>query len=742
MKTIFTCIMIFLGLIAADAQRVKYKDVYELIKTRKHKEAYPLLKIVLKADTANASANLYLGSFLYHRAKAYDVLKENDAALIDCDSAIFYLSRAKRLINEKEIRKNDDYYTGYADKNKKDTNKVVINRDSILRRVTHDVNHKLKDIAIHRGEIHHIFKLFNKSVSLYDKSATIYKTINVKYSSVKEMCLLSDDALHNDLAAIQHAYDSSHHYFELYQKAIKHYPIHHYNQHLEVENIETFRLDGLSKAEFLSNKPKVWNYSKWSKDIIHALEKDIRYIRAAILRYDEMYNTYSEKLSIGKLPYDSATAVVPDKKLYSLANKYDYNSMALKILDYKQKKLEYEAGQASPYHSAENTTGANFEAKLEFFYNQTKKIAVCDSFLQKLSKINFSKEAPKYSFYVNKRFADVQGLNTYVSREKVFVESQKEASAQKYTNLMYDFYMKYSDTAKYVPFAGYQIALFPGYEFCKTSVKTTVIKEDKKGNVFVAGYINASNGVSNAFVCKMSDNYQVVWFKNIAIKPENKATLGEFITAIEPLDEGCIVGVNSRLSTGIKNFLIKFDKNGTEVFNRKVESGAVARQLIFDEINDNFILVTKGELAFDYTDKEEALTIVCYDNTGMAKWTHKFNLNGSVVEYGKIFEGYLLLCNFTSISTGSSVIQSKAGSYINLTNVFMLKISTSGQVVKYETLASEKPIYALGIAKVSNSNINILGVNSDFLNQWHFLKPMRENDRNVKVINSNVEMLK
>ena len=307
---------------------------------------------------------------------------------------------------------------------------------------------------------------------------------------------------------------------------------------------------------------------------------------------------------------------------------------------------------------------------------------------------------------------------------------------------MYDFYMKYSDTAKYVPFAGYQIALFPGYEFCKTSVKTTVIKEDKKGNVFVAGYINASNGVSNAFVCKMSDNYQVVWFKNIAIKPENKATLGEFITAIEPLDEGCIVGVNSRLSTGIKNFLIKFDKNGTEVFNRKVESGAVARQLIFDEINDNFILVTKGELAFDYTDKEEALTIVCYDNTGMAKWTHKFNLNGSVVEYGKIFEGYLLLCNFTSISTGSSVIQSKAGSYINLTNVFMLKISTSGQVVKYETLASEKPIYALGIAKVSNSNINILGVNSDFLNQWHFLKPMRENDRNVKVINSNVEMLK
>ncbi len=728
--------------ITAVAQRVKYKDAYEKIKAKDYAAAYPLLKIVLKNDTSIASANLHIGTFLYNRAKSYDVLKQNDAAKIDCDSALFFLTRSKRQINEKETKRNDEYYSMFT-RNAKDTLKPITNRDTIFKRVSRDLDAKLKEIPIHKSNIDLIFYTFNKSVDYYAQAAKIYKNLNNRYSNIKELSLMSDLALAADLDKMHINYDSSIHYLETYKKAIKAYPIKGYNQQYEVESIETYRLDGLSKTDFLASKLKLWNYAKWAKEIKTVLDKEIKKLKDGIIKYDELYATTFEEINTKFIGYDSAMAIKADKKLYSLINKYDYNSLALRLLDYKQKRLEFLGSLLSKYNDIENNTGANFEPKAYFFYDLSKRISACDSSLAKFEKINFAKEAPKYSFFINKRFADVAGINAFVNKEKNMLKESTVLYKEKYADVMYNYHTKYSDTTLYVPYANFQIPMFPGYEYCKSTMKTTVLKEDIKGNIFVAGYIYQTNGISNAFVCKISDSRQVLWFKNIAIKPENKATNGEFITAIEPSNEGCIVAVNSRLPGGIKNFLTRFDKNGLELFNRKVESNAVARQMIFDEINDNFILVTKGELAFDFTEKEEPLNIVCFDNTGLAKWNHKFNLQGTVAEYSKVFEGYLLICNFASISTGSNIIQTKAGAGVKNTNVFLLKITTAGQISKFETISSgSNPLYALGSVKINNSNINILGVNSEFSNQWHFLKPMREQDKILTVINSNVEIQK
>jgi len=734
------CLVLLVFTPSVHAQKVRYKDVYEKIKVKDLAGAYPLLKIVLKNDTAIPSANLHIGAYLYYRAKAYDVLKLNDAAKIDCDSALYYLERAKRQINEKELRRNDEYYTKYA-RNAKDTLKPITNRDTIFKRVTKDLEAMLKDIPTHKSNIEHIFFNFNKSVDYYAQAATIYKNVNTKYATIKELSLLSDLALVAELGKMQVTYDSAIYYLESYKKAIKAYPIKGYDQRYEVEPIETYRLDGISKTDFLGAKLRLWNYAQWAKDTKTVLDKEIKKLRDGILKYDQLYTNTFEEINTKFISYDSVMNIKVDKKLYSLINKYDYNSLALRMLDYKQKRVEFLGSLLSKYNDIENSTGANFEPKAQFFYGLSKKIAACDSSLAKFEKINFAKEAVKYGFFVNKRFADVAGINAYVSKEKNMLSESAVLYKEKYIDVMYNYHMKYSDTTLYVPYANFQIPLFPGYEYCKSTMKTTVVKEDIKGDIFVAGYIYQTNGVSNAFVCKISDSRQVIWFKNIALKPENKATAGEFITAIEPSNEGCIVAVNSRLPGGIKNFLIRYDKNGQELFNRKVESNAVARQMIFDEINDNFLLVTKGELAFDFTEKEEPLTIVCFDNLGVAKWNHKFNLKGTVAEYSKVFEGYLLICNFASISTGSNIIQSKAGSGVALSNVFLLKISTAGVISKFEALAADnKPVYALGSVKISNNNINILGVNSQFTNQWHFLKPTREQDRNLNVINSNVEI--
>ena len=108
-------LILLLCVFGAQAQKVKYKTLFPLLEAKNYTEAIPQLKTFL-ADDKNSdhpNANLQMGMWLESRFLAYDIVDDSTALYATGDSAVTYLSKAKLLITEKELKKNDKFYQAF-----------------------------------------------------------------------------------------------------------------------------------------------------------------------------------------------------------------------------------------------------------------------------------------------------------------------------------------------------------------------------------------------------------------------------------------------------------------------------------------------------------------------------------------------------------------------------------------------------------------------------------------------------
>src|SRR4051812_3175276 len=98
---------------AANAQKVKYKDIFGLLSTKQYELAEPFLKKYLKENDDNPNAYLYMGIIFQEKSLKMDVLKQTDLVLKNIDSSVLFLDKAYKIIDEREVRKNKDYYQAY-----------------------------------------------------------------------------------------------------------------------------------------------------------------------------------------------------------------------------------------------------------------------------------------------------------------------------------------------------------------------------------------------------------------------------------------------------------------------------------------------------------------------------------------------------------------------------------------------------------------------------------------------------
>jgi len=109
----FKFLIIFLISVPCWGQKVKYKDIYGLLRAKQYDEAEPVLKQFLSTNDDTPSAYLYMGLILEEKSGRIDILKQTSQAVSTIDSAIFYLSKAYTSITDKEVKKHDEYYEIY-----------------------------------------------------------------------------------------------------------------------------------------------------------------------------------------------------------------------------------------------------------------------------------------------------------------------------------------------------------------------------------------------------------------------------------------------------------------------------------------------------------------------------------------------------------------------------------------------------------------------------------------------------
>ena len=417
-KTRIALVLLFsLVTISSFAQKVKYKDIFALLSTNQFDQAEPFLKTYLKENTDNPNAYLYMGLIYKEKAEKDDVLLSTGKCIQRMDSAILFFDNALKGIDEKELRKNKEYYVNY---NRRDlrTGEFGVK----LSDVQFDLDKKISSLRERIDKVKMVKHYFTTSQSLYKRSFDLFAVIQKSFPGERELYLRADDAMIKNLTDLSHRFDSCTKMFENYKGALGNIEKTPYNQNWSLMEISTFKTDGTTMADFFKDEVKVWDYKKFASKALNTIEKDVKPTQDNLVKYDIEINKLRQKLETDSVSVKNDLTKLIENMLDTQLKKFDPDPLpmdvfALKILDLEYKSTLIENKPVRKSDDVAKLLGA--------VQSEVKYLTKLDSVANKLSKRNLDEDIINYQQFVTSTFTKGEILKTYIrsltdysSREK------------------------------------------------------------------------------------------------------------------------------------------------------------------------------------------------------------------------------------------------------------------------------------------------------------------------------------
>ncbi len=405
------------------AQKVKYKDLIELLNAKQYEMAEPFLKRYLQTEKENPSAFLYMGIIYQENSAKNDVLKQTEVLLNNIDSAIFFFEKALPMLTEKEIKRHDENYQTYVRRDPRTAEFSIKLSDIQL-----DIETRVKALKEKKEKLKPLKSNFVQAQKLYEKSGLLFKAVQDKYTTENEMLLRSDDALVAELNALTLVFDSCQVAFKNYKTILPDLGKTGYNQQQTLLKIDDFKKDGIAPADFMLNDVKVWDYSGWAKKSVEIIQKEIVPMRDHLVSYDIEINKLREKLKKDSVSVKNDLTKLVDKVLYNQLSKFDANPIPAELFRMKIAELEYQSDLIANKHLRDS---ANVVVRMHCIQSEITSVRKLDSISGHLAARNFDVDAINYNHFITHAYGTtavlhslVKTTNEYAHRERARKENE------------------------------------------------------------------------------------------------------------------------------------------------------------------------------------------------------------------------------------------------------------------------------------------------------------------------------
>lgn len=403
------------------AQKVKYKDIFGLLSSKQYEEAEPFLKKYLKENDDNPSAFLFMGIIYQEKSLKNDILKQLPVVIKNTDSAVYFFNKAKSTINEKEIKRNDEYYQAY---NRRDlrTGEFGVKLSDIqfdLEKKTEALHERLERIKMTNY-------YFRTADSLYKKCNALYRSLQQPYSSLNEFFLRSNDSTIIQLNNLVVRFDSALKFTENYIASVQNVSSTQYRPSIRIKPVENFKTDGVELDDFYQNDLMMWNYRTFSTETKEIVEKEIFPLRNHLVSFDIELNKLGEKLSADSVSVRSDITNLTEKLLSSQLKKFDPDPLPLNVFSMKMANLEYRSIVLEDQPLCDSLD-VHLQLKLaekeRFYLNRLDSLAG----MLLATDIN---AADNYSHFITSAYNSPLVLKNYTKGLKEFAEREIEKSEE------------------------------------------------------------------------------------------------------------------------------------------------------------------------------------------------------------------------------------------------------------------------------------------------------------------------
>lgn len=401
----------------ASGQKVKYKDIFGLLNTKRYEEAEPFLKRYLKETSDNPNAFLYMGIIYQEKSAKNDVLKETKSALMYMDSAIYFYDKANKSITEKEIKRNDEFYQAY---NRRDlrTGEFGVK----LSDIQFDLEKKIEGLRERIDRVKMVKHYFSLADTLYKRTNRLFLSIKQDYPEEQSLYLQADEKLLKRLTALSVRFDSCVKIFENYRSSSATIGRTGYDQALSLNEINDYKTDGNTSANFYLDEVEVWDYKKFAEKVKVAVQKDIFPMRDLLVSYDVEINKLREKLNKDSVSVKSDLTTLIDKLLMEKLKKYDPDPLPMDIFTLKISDLQYRSTllEHKPLRDS-----ADIHFKMELLDKEFEYLGRLDSIAAKLTADDIDRKAQDYAHFIQNAYSNTVVLKSYVKALKEFSDREK-----------------------------------------------------------------------------------------------------------------------------------------------------------------------------------------------------------------------------------------------------------------------------------------------------------------------------
>ena len=443
------------------AQKTKYKDIFGLLSTKQYEQAEPFLKNYLKENDDNPNAFLFMGIIYQEKSIKNDVLKQTTVVFKNIDSAIFFYDKAKRTIDEKEIKKNDQYYQAY---NRRDLRTGEFGVQ--LSDIQFDLDKRMEGLRERKDRIKMVKYYFTFADSLYGKTNALYCSIQKSYASSNDLYLQSGDSMILKFDELIVRFDSVVKLTENYIASMQNVGGTNYKPSLRFDEIKDFSTDGTSVSDFYQNDIQLWDYKTFSTDAKRIIESDINPMRAHLLSFDAELNKLNEKLQTDSASVITDLTRLTERLLSGQLKKFDSDPLPLNVFSLKIADLEY---KSVVIESNAHRDSADVRLQMNLLAKENKYVTKLDSIAAKLLSMDLDKASMNYQHFVTNAYNSPLVLKNYITGEKEFAQREKVLLAKEL--------LKKQDALRWVILDSTSVPLF--LDSAVSTYKPLIVQQEK-----------------------------------------------------------------------------------------------------------------------------------------------------------------------------------------------------------------------------------------------------------------------
>lgn len=218
--------------------------------TNTHQAAYNLMDYQSKHPTDPLSY-FRLGNIYYDLYHSEHPIRHYTELLTDLYNVRLFYGNFLYYLQDQSIRHEEYQVYPHSGKN--------ITHDEL----TEEVRRRMRETEMVKEQATELYQSYYTLCNRYERCRLLYTHFAEMYPREKNAHLLLNDSSMSVLTQLMQLSDSVHADIVRYEQTLHNYPIAHYHPLFRWQEIRLYRVDGLTRTDFLQDDIALWNYGEW-----------------------------------------------------------------------------------------------------------------------------------------------------------------------------------------------------------------------------------------------------------------------------------------------------------------------------------------------------------------------------------------------------------------------------------------------------------------------------------------------